>query len=309
MLYNSKYHKIYKGFFKKTCKFIKKIYYLINIYNLNFLRKMKNTEKGFTLVELLVSITILAIISVVAYQYFGGAVDKANSGRKISDVSTIETSLNQFFIDKSFFPAVDTVSDTNKYGYDSSKTATRSNTLTVTKNGAEITAITGANGGGKVIGKSGDYASKQIGAKGTISQNTLGKQYLTKDLYDPELGDFKVGTKKFIEEGIGRYIYAVYKKPTGANWGTNNNTGTAYNIAITIKKEGTDDYLTKIVGPYDEKSCYDKSAECPKTLIGSGNDILVDGQALGKNIDGTSISGNYDSTQAHQGIPYPLGNF
>jgi prepilin-type N-terminal cleavage/methylation domain-containing protein len=39
---------------------------------------MKNLKnKAFTLVELLVVITILAIISVVAYQNFGGAVDKA----------------------------------------------------------------------------------------------------------------------------------------------------------------------------------------------------------------------------------------
>jgi prepilin-type N-terminal cleavage/methylation domain-containing protein len=41
---------------------------------------MRNlTNKGFTLVELLVVITILAIISVVAYQSFGGATDKAIS--------------------------------------------------------------------------------------------------------------------------------------------------------------------------------------------------------------------------------------
>jgi prepilin-type N-terminal cleavage/methylation domain-containing protein len=40
-------------------------------------------NKAFTLVELLVVITILSIISVVAYQNFGGAVDKANVGRKI----------------------------------------------------------------------------------------------------------------------------------------------------------------------------------------------------------------------------------
>jgi prepilin-type N-terminal cleavage/methylation domain-containing protein len=69
---------------------------------------MKNiSQKAFTLVELLVVITILAIISVVAYQNFGGAVDKANAGRKISDVSTIETSLAQYSVDNSYYPAVD----------------------------------------------------------------------------------------------------------------------------------------------------------------------------------------------------------
>ncbi|MCD5385188.1 type II secretion system GspH family protein, partial [Candidatus Gracilibacteria bacterium] len=69
---------------------------------------MQNTKnKAFTLVELLVVITILAIISVVAYQNFGGAVDKAVSGRKISDVSTIESSLQQYKADKNYYPATD----------------------------------------------------------------------------------------------------------------------------------------------------------------------------------------------------------
>ena len=60
---------------------------------------MRKNIKWFTLVELLVVITILAIISVVAYQNFGWATDKANASRKISDVATIETSLQQYFVD------------------------------------------------------------------------------------------------------------------------------------------------------------------------------------------------------------------
>jgi prepilin-type N-terminal cleavage/methylation domain-containing protein len=68
---------------------------------------MKFTQnKAFTLVELLVVITILAIISVVAYQNFGGAVDKAVSGRKVGDVATIESSLMQYKADKNFYPKV-----------------------------------------------------------------------------------------------------------------------------------------------------------------------------------------------------------
>ena len=92
-----------------------------------------------------------------------------------------------------------------------------------------------------------NYSSKQIWAKWTISQETLGKQYLTKDLYDPELWDMKVGSDKMIDKGIGRYVYAVYKKPTGNDWGNDNNTWTYYNIAYTVKKDWTEDYETKIV--------------------------------------------------------------
>ncbi|RAL55788.1 hypothetical protein BLD25_03915 [Candidatus Gracilibacteria bacterium GN02-872] len=271
-------------------------------------RNMKNSKKGFTLVELLVVITILAIISVVAYQSFSGATDKANASRKLQDVTTIESGLQQYFANNNFYPPVDLIDTSkNKYGYDKAQVATPSNTLTVTKTGVEIKEVNAATGGGKIMGK-GDYSSKQIGAKGTISQETLGKQYLTKDLYDPELGDMKVGSDKMIDKGIGRYVYAVYKKPTGNDWGNDNNTGTYYNIAYTVKKDGTEDYETKIVGPYDNKSCIGKENDCPETLIGSGENILKNNQISGKTSDGKDLP-NFDSKQPNQGIPYPLGNF
>ena len=58
---------------------------------------MKNSKKWFTLVELLVVITILAIISVVAYQSFSWATDKANASRKLQDVTTIDSWFNWYF--------------------------------------------------------------------------------------------------------------------------------------------------------------------------------------------------------------------
>ncbi|MCP4523668.1 MAG: type II secretion system protein [Candidatus Gracilibacteria bacterium] len=274
-------------------------------------------NKAFTLVELLVVITILSIISVVAYQNFGGAVDKAVSGRKISDVSTIESSLAQYKVDKNYYPAVGVYSaTTNLWGYVENTDATPSNTLDLTLDGEEIEAvnISGTDGGGKVYG-SGSWArtttagsGRQIGAKGTISQAELGKQYLTKDLYDPEIGDLKESTnnKRLIDYGIGRYTYAVYRKPKGNVWGAGNNfPGTYYNIAYTLKAEGSDDYVTKIVGDYDEESCFDNANLCLNTLIGNQTNFLVDGQKQGETRDGTALT-NFESTQANQGIPYPV---
>lgn len=230
---------------------------------------MKKTLRWFTLVELLVVITILAIISVVAYQNFGGAVDKAVSGRKINDVSTIETALQQFKVDNNFYPATDVYNaSTNMWWYNSWSTSTPSNTITVTYNGQEVNTIASANGGWKIIWVN-TYSAKQIGAKWTISQATLGKRYLTKDLYDPEVGDVKVGwTATMIESWVGRYVYATFKKaPDATDW-TQNYNGTAYNIAFTIKKEWSDTFLTKIVGDYDEESCFDNKNDCPSNLIG-----------------------------------------
>ncbi|MDD3646193.1 MAG: type II secretion system protein [Candidatus Gracilibacteria bacterium] len=263
------------------------------------MKKLKN--KAFTLVELLVVITILAIISVVAYQNFGGAVDKAVSGRKISDVSTIETSLSQYKVDNGSYPKADIYdATTNLWGYDNLQDADPSNQIKVIYNGEAINSLVTADstGGGIVYGTGtwakGAASETQIGAKGTISQNNLTKKYLTKDLYDPEVGDLKIETtsNKMIDYGIGRYVYATFKK--SPNW-PNNQSGNAYNIAYTIKETNSDKYITKIVGDYDENSCYDDSANCPTTLIG-----LNDGEE--QSLKNNSSTDNY-------GVPYAVTDF
>lgn len=267
-----------------------------------------NLKKWFTLVELLVTITILAIISVVAYQNFGWATSKAVAWRKISDVSTIETSLQQYNVDKNHYPLVGEYNETtNVFGYNSEENATPSNNFSVgsdDKKWAEILKVNNPKWGWKILWKDWrkdwkgeDYSWKQIWAKWTISQDTLGKQYLTKDLYDPEIGDMKIWWKKAIDQWIGRYVYAVYKKPLSNEW-SSNNTWTAYNIAYAVKKEWTDTYITKISWPYDSKSCFENQASCPETLIWSGDNILKNDQEVTKN-----------SNETNQWIPYPIGNF
>lgn len=273
--------------------------------------KINVNKKWFSLVELLVVITILAIISVVAYQNFGWAVDKATSGRKISDVSTIETSLQQFKVDNNYYPAVGEYDSTNNmWWYNSGTTATPSNTLGVTMNGAEIQTVDTANGWWTIVNTA--STQRQIGAKWTISQEQLGKNYLTKDLYDPEIWDLteKGSGEKLIDKWIGRYVYAIYRKPSAPNWGSNNKTGTYYNIAYTIKKEASDTYLTRIVWDYDSKSCFDDAPDCPDTLIGwNGSVFLVDEQEKWTNNDWSDMTSSFGSRAPNQWIPYSVNDF
>lgn len=263
----------------------------------------KVLKEAFTLVELLVVITILAIISVVAYQNFWGAVGKAVSWRKISDVSTIESSLQQYKVDKNYYPAVDAYNaTTNLWWYDSSKTATQSDTLVVAKTWEQVASITSGNWWGKIMWKNDwttDWTTKQIWAKWTISQITVWKKYLTKDLYDPELWDVKVGwTWKMIDSWIGRYVYAVFKKPLSSDttWWASNKEWTYYNMAYTIKVEWWDKYITKIVWDYDSESCFNEKALCTATLIWSSASVLSDKQE----------NSSSDTSSASQWIPYPV---
>jgi prepilin-type N-terminal cleavage/methylation domain-containing protein len=267
---------------------------------------MKNIKNNaFTLVELLVVITILAIISVVAYQNFWWAVDKAVSWRKISDVSTIETSLQQYKADKNYYPPADVYSATNLWGHNTLTDANPSNTIKVLYSGQEITSIDTASTKGwwKVMANA-VTPLIQIWSKWTISRETVWKKYLSKDLYDPELWDITVndidwaGTKwKMIDKWIGRYVYAIYKK-----W-TNNVSWNDYNIAYTIKKQESDKYITKIVWSYDAESCYWDPTDCPETLIGQYNEYLQDWDEQQLN------AGVIDTSMSNQWIPYAVTDF
>ena len=257
---------------------------------------MKNLKnKAFTLVELLVVITILSIISVVAYQNFGWAVDKAVAWRKISDVSTIETSLQQYKVDKNYYPKSDEYSSTNLWWYNSWTTATPSNQIKIIPDWEEVKKLLTADSiWWGMIYWTWTWSATQIWAKWTISQKTLWKKYLTKDLFDPEFDKLKIKdtSNTMIDYWIWRYIYATFKK--SANW-PNNQSGVAYNIAYTIKESNSDKFVTKIVWDYDEESCYDDKDKCPNTLI-----WLTDWE---------EISLTENSAQSNYGVPYAVTDF
>lgn len=267
---------------------------------------MKNiNHKGFTLVELLVVITILAIISVVAYQSFWWATDKAVSGRKINDVSTIETWLQQYKVEKKFYPPVwEYDASTNMWWYNSWAIALASNTTTVKFSWNEIEDILSGTWWGKIYGS---WSLWQIWAKWIISRDVLTRQYLSADLYDPELWDTNVNSWniKMVDKWIWRYVYATYRK--SPNWSTRNLEWTNYNIAYTIKKEWSESYVTKIVWDYDETACFENEDYCPNTLIWSGSwsSFLVDWQEQWKTPTWSALS-NYASNSWNQWIPYSV---
>ncbi|MBU0705634.1 type II secretion system GspH family protein [Patescibacteria group bacterium] len=61
-------------------------------------KRLNKKAKGFTLVELLVVIAIIAILSVTAYVALGGQTAKARNSRRLSDISTIQSALEIYFI-------------------------------------------------------------------------------------------------------------------------------------------------------------------------------------------------------------------
>lgn len=266
---------------------------------------MKLNNKGFSLVELLVVITILTIISVVAYQNFWWATDKAIASRKINDIWTIETALQQFKVDNGYYPMPLEYSPTNLWWYTwGTNKAYASNTITVAYNNAEITGLTNTWNikWGWIVYWTWTQTADQIWAKWVIwLWDKFSKKYLSKDLYDPELWDISLTTeaKKMIEYGIWRYVYAIYAQPKlPASWNISKATWSYYNIATTLKKKTWEWYESYIAWDYDNNSC-NTPTNCAETLIWDGNNFIVNKQEW--NWSATTSSGQW--------IPYPITDF
>jgi len=70
---------------------------------------MKNlTKKGFTLVELLVVISIIGLLSTIAIVSLGSARAKSRDTKRIADMKQLSTALEQYYSDQGGYPSVTT---------------------------------------------------------------------------------------------------------------------------------------------------------------------------------------------------------
>ena len=66
---------------------------------------MKNNSKGFTIIELLVVISIIGLLSTISVVALNGARKKSRDAKRIADVGQMQTSLDLYFNDWSGYPA------------------------------------------------------------------------------------------------------------------------------------------------------------------------------------------------------------
>ena len=260
--------------------------------------QMNNIKnKAFTLVELLVVITILAILSVVAYQSFGWATDKAQNTTKKSNVTLLWSTLEIFYTEEHFYPMPQNKSTTNLWGYDSGSIANISNTITVNYLDQEITEVLTWAGWWR-INWTWSISGEQIAAKWVIWVNwKFNKKYLKEEIYDTQLWDIKltkIAGEKMINYWIGKYVYATYARAaTPSNWNTSWNRWTYYTLAATFKDLEWEWYKTFLTWNYS-KDNFNTPTNYPENLIWLSQDEL---------------DKNVATTVANQWIPYPIDNF
>ncbi len=107
----------YRQSIKKIIESINsKIGYLAKTYTLNSLRRKSSSQRGFTLVELMVVVAVIAILAAVAMPQFLSAADKAKSAKEVADMQIIKNATQLYMIDKNV-DVPTTVENLYKEGY------------------------------------------------------------------------------------------------------------------------------------------------------------------------------------------------
>lgn len=62
-------------------------------------------QRGFTIVELLIVIVVIAILAAISIVAYNGIQERSTSTRRLSDMKTIEKALELYKIQKGEYPA------------------------------------------------------------------------------------------------------------------------------------------------------------------------------------------------------------
>jgi prepilin-type N-terminal cleavage/methylation domain-containing protein len=72
-----------------------------------------NTKHGFTIVELLIVIVVIAILAAITIVAYNGIQTRARTAEKVSDVSAVMKQLELFYADNGYYPRIDRLSPAN----------------------------------------------------------------------------------------------------------------------------------------------------------------------------------------------------
>lgn len=65
---------------------------------------MHNKHKGFTIVELLIVIVVIAILAAISIVAYNGIQERARYSSMQSDIASIDKAIQLFYVDKGYYP-------------------------------------------------------------------------------------------------------------------------------------------------------------------------------------------------------------
>jgi general secretion pathway protein G len=71
------------------------------------MKRRRNNQEGFTLIEIMVVILILGLLATIVVQSLRGATDKAKRVKAQADIAEIKTGLDRYYLDSGSYPTSD----------------------------------------------------------------------------------------------------------------------------------------------------------------------------------------------------------
>lgn len=69
--------------------------------------RLRQSQSGFTLIELMVVILIIGLLATIVVQNLKGATDKAKRIKAQADISALKTALDRYYLDNGSYPSSD----------------------------------------------------------------------------------------------------------------------------------------------------------------------------------------------------------
>lgn len=118
------------------------------------LKTIKKAQQGFTIIELLIVIAIIAILAGLVLNNFKGAQAKARDTQRVTDINNIHSKLEEYYNERGGYP--NTFSQTDLPGIDASS-LTDADNATITINTAGAADEAGADAYTAGVGNTGEY--------------------------------------------------------------------------------------------------------------------------------------------------------
>ncbi len=254
--------------------------------NFHKIQKLCYDNSGFTFMELIIVIAILAILSISAYTSFSGGTEKARDTKRLQDLESIKVSLENYQTANKTYPqpaARDNDKKQHAWGYRPNQEAVASCPTKATSDLKDI-VFDETYCGGDIL----DLDGNIIGWKGVLNENSgmnsvavaKGKSKELIKPFDARYGTIPVDPRLHSEygtKGVGEYIYSVYYgKLASTNF---SNGAIMFQLATTLEGDSPTERTTHLVGNYFQKN----GTTDPETIIGSGENVLSNKQKIGQN--------------------------